>query len=29
MRHAMIVVQAGALALACYVMLVIMLAGGV
>lgn len=29
MRYAMIVVQAGALALACYGMLVLMLAGGV
>jgi hypothetical protein len=29
MRHAMIVVQAGALALACYAMLVLVLAGGV
>jgi len=28
MRHVMIVVQAGALALACYAMLVLVLAGG-
>ena len=29
MRHAIIVVQAGALALVCYAMLVLVLAGGV